>query len=184
MLNKQDQYHSNFVIRPLFVFIYSFCSNVMSEGWKMGFKARSVLLGSFTWRIAAAVKPPAPDPARTPPSLPGDASRSPVAGVALPLARGSAFLAVGKSRRTINSQAVCGLGLKRSPSSHMPQFYDPLPRIFDPPRMRASKHRLSQHHNHQNICSPNIWNQTQLVLAEKDNPRLAAFSPDFRCERK
>lgn len=75
----------------------------------MGFKDRSVLLGSFTWRIAAAVKPPAPDPARTPPSLPGDASRSPVAGVALPLARGSAFLAVGKSRRTINSQAVCGL---------------------------------------------------------------------------
>lgn len=91
----------------------------------MGFKARSVLLGSFTWRIAAAVKPPAPDPARTPPSLPGDASRSPVAGVALPLARGSAFLAVGKSRRTINSQAVCGLGLKRSPSSHMPQFLRP-----------------------------------------------------------
>lgn len=47
----------------------------------------------FTWRIAVAVIPSVPVPALTPPSLPGVASHSPVADVALPLARGSAFLA-------------------------------------------------------------------------------------------
>lgn len=57
------------------------------------------------------MKPSAPVPARTPPSLPGDASRSPVAGVALPLARGSAFLAADTqiSKNDDLSLGVCGL---------------------------------------------------------------------------
>lgn len=80
-------------------------------------QTHSRLSGPFTWRIAAAVKPSAPVPARTPLSLPGDASRSPVANVALPLARGSAFLAVDTKIRTVISRRR--KGSKDHPSSSL-----------------------------------------------------------------
>lgn len=79
-----------------------------NQKWALGPK------GLFTWRTAAAVKSSAPFPALTPPSLPGDASHSPVAGVVLPLARGSTFLAADK-RKAVNSQQP--EGLKGSPKA-------------------------------------------------------------------
>lgn len=47
-----------------------------------------------TWKTAAAARPSVPGPTPILPSPPGDASRSSAAIVALPLARGSASLAV------------------------------------------------------------------------------------------
>lgn len=75
--------------------------------------------GRCTWRTAAAATPSAPGPARTPPSPPGDASRSPVANVALPLTRGSAFLAVDTKRGAF----IFWRRINRSSLSRAPYLY-------------------------------------------------------------